>query len=72
MMSFGFDAHVRIGVSDCQQFNVFAALGEAFVFGGVVMTKYACADNSGFQRSIFWHATSEKQGLGVPSEIRPL
>ena len=45
----------------------FSALGQHLVFGGMVMAEHTGADDGSLQRSIFGHAATEEQSLGVPN-----
>ena len=67
MMGLGLGAHLGIGVGDGKQGNVFAALAQRLVFGGVVMPEDPCAHDSSFQRSTFRHAAAEKQDVEFPN-----
>ena len=58
-----------IGIGDGEQFDVFAALAQGVVFGGVMMAEDAGADDGGFQRSIFRHAAAKKQGWKSPTNL---
>jgi hypothetical protein len=62
--------HIGIGIGDGEQLDIFAGQAKAFVFGGVMMAEHASADHGSFQRSIFRHAATQKQGLEVPNEVR--
>ena len=72
MMGLGLGAHFGIGIGDGEQFDAFAGLAQAFVFGGMMMAENAGADHGSFQRSIFRHAAAEKQGVEVPNGYLPL
>jgi predicted lipid-binding transport protein (Tim44 family) len=67
MMGLGLGAHLGIGVGNAKQADVFAALAQRLVFGGVVMSEDPCAHDSSFQRSTFRHAASEKQEMEFPN-----
>jgi hypothetical protein len=72
VMGFRLGAHLGIGIGNGEEFDTFSGVAQSFVFGGVMMTEHAGADHGSFQRSIFRHAATEKQGVKVPNEIRRL
>ena len=56
------------GIGNGEKFDVFAALAQGLVFGGVMAAEDAGANDGGFQRSIFRHAAAQKQDMKLPND----